>query len=326
MSDHAARLFAGAGGRSTILALTALPCLFACSAKAEAAAPRYDSSFWRAWGDGQAEIDGYALTRDRYGERRSGTAVAIFVTEPWSTTDHVKADEPSKRGDVIQALKLNLVEAFQTGVYDYRLMTSAWTALEPAGGRPAGAAAKVSFSSQEWCGTTYSELIFDARGAHELVRSYFDKESGSRSLSGPTPGTPVLVEDLLLVWARGLASPLVPPGGAMEVSFLPSQARARLLHKPSAWTNARLTRERERVIVDVPAGRFTAERVAIETEGRRVELFVEVEPPRRVVRLASSDGTVLELTGTVRTPYWQKNHEGDEALLAQIGLRPPRAR
>ena len=38
--------------------------------------------------------------------------------------------------DVIQVLKLNTVEDFQTGIYDYNLMTSSWTALQPAPGRP----------------------------------------------------------------------------------------------------------------------------------------------------------------------------------------------
>src|SRR5678816_2955439 len=53
-------------------------------------APAYDNAFWKAWGDGQAEIDGYVLERDRYGEKRRGTVVAIFVTEPWSLSQHVK--------------------------------------------------------------------------------------------------------------------------------------------------------------------------------------------------------------------------------------------
>ncbi len=34
--------------------------------------------------DGKAELDGYRLKVSRYGEQREGTAVMIFVTEPFS--------------------------------------------------------------------------------------------------------------------------------------------------------------------------------------------------------------------------------------------------
>lgn len=51
-----------------------------------------DRTFWSHWGDGQAEISAYELTYPRYGALRSGVAVAIFVTEPFSYEARVKAD------------------------------------------------------------------------------------------------------------------------------------------------------------------------------------------------------------------------------------------
>ena len=36
--------------------------------------------FWKHWGDGQAELNGYRLKQPRYGVVRDGTAVMIFVT------------------------------------------------------------------------------------------------------------------------------------------------------------------------------------------------------------------------------------------------------
>jgi hypothetical protein len=301
----------------------------ACASRAAEApvSPRFDSAFWRAWGDGQAEIDGYTLHRSRYNEPRTGTVVAIFVTEPWAIREHVKADDGKHdKGDVTQVLKLNLVEDFQTGIYDYNLMTSAWTAVMPAGPRRAGLPTKIAFSAQEWCGTTYAEAIFDDDGGRpalkEIVHSYFDGESASRTLDDKS-GEGGLVEDLLLVWARGLASPLVGAGQSVDVPFLPSLSRARLLHKPSTWTTAKLTRAPGAVDVRVPAGTFSTERVMVEGDGRTIEIFVEVAAPRRVVKLVSTDGTTLELAGSLRTPYWQKNHNGDEKLLEQLGLRAP---
>lgn len=296
-------------------------------------APAFDSAFWSTWGDGQAELAGYRLRRSRYGEQRTGSAVLVFVTEPWSVSAHVKDEGSRHIGDVIQVLKLNTIETFQTGIYDYHLMTTSWTALMPAPGRPPGSSTKLAFSAQEWCGATWADVTFgvgdDARGAHEVVRSYFAGESGMRALDNPAArGHASLVEDALLVWARGLASPVVPRGASVEVAFLPALARARLLHTPLAWTRARLGRDATTSVVTVPAGAFEVERASVtvapaaggnEKLARSIEVFVEAKAPRRIVKVATSDGTVLELTGSLRTPYWQKNHEGDEALLKALG-------
>ena len=48
-----------------------------------------EPSFGSYWHDGKAELDGYRLTVQRYGHVRSGRAVAIYVTEPFSRSKHV---------------------------------------------------------------------------------------------------------------------------------------------------------------------------------------------------------------------------------------------
>ena len=48
--------------------------------------------FWDHWGDGQAEIAGYALTQPRYGQLRNGRAVHISVTEDFTRKTRVKSD------------------------------------------------------------------------------------------------------------------------------------------------------------------------------------------------------------------------------------------
>ncbi len=69
--------------------LAALLCLSGLEVGAAADA----DEFWSHWGDGKAELDGYALTQPRYGELREGTAVLIFVTEDFSDSlTRVKAD------------------------------------------------------------------------------------------------------------------------------------------------------------------------------------------------------------------------------------------
>ena len=77
------------------------------------------------WQDGRAELDGYRYTVTRYGHVRSGTAVMIYVTEPFSESRRVKVDHGTPgTGDVVEALKLNFVRDFQTGIYDYHTIVS----------------------------------------------------------------------------------------------------------------------------------------------------------------------------------------------------------
>jgi len=118
-------------------------------------APDYGEAFWSHWGDGQAEIATYDLTMPRYGEARAGSAVAIFVTEPFSAETRVKAGGSVGKADRFQAIKLNLVKDFATGIYDYNTMLSAFVAVESSAGMIAGQPAKLSYSSQEWCGHVY---------------------------------------------------------------------------------------------------------------------------------------------------------------------------
>jgi len=101
-------------------------------------APRYaptggvvvNAEFWKTWGDGQAELAGYDLTYPRYGQLRKGVAVTIFVSETFSNQLRVKADEGKHpASDRFPVMKLNLVQDFQTGIYDYNNMTSVFTAL-----------------------------------------------------------------------------------------------------------------------------------------------------------------------------------------------------
>src|SRR5262245_11906874 len=88
-------------------------------APAPAAAPRdlvFGDEFWKHWGDNRAELSGYELVFPRYGTLRKGTAVAIFVTETFSSSLRVKSD-PGKHpaSDEFPVMKLNLVEDFSTG-------------------------------------------------------------------------------------------------------------------------------------------------------------------------------------------------------------------
>ena len=111
------------------------PCAKPCprsSSSVPRRCPPTAQDFWAHWGDGKAELNGYALKQPRYGAVRTGTAVLIFVTEDFSDSLRVKAD-PGKHpaSDVYPVLKLNAVRDFQTGIYDYNVMTSTFLRVAP---------------------------------------------------------------------------------------------------------------------------------------------------------------------------------------------------
>ena len=271
--------------------------------------------FWAHWGDGKAELNGYALEQPRYGSLRSGTAVMVFVTEDFSGALRVKA-EPGRHpaGDVFPVLKLNAVRDFATGIYDYNVMTS--TFVRVAAGWPV---AKVSFSSQEWCGHVFHQLVPRGGRLGGVFHSYFDGEAdGSEDLELPKDG---VFEDALPVLLRGWNDALLKPGEQRSVPFLPSLLWVRLNHRPLAWTTARISRSATTRSRSVPAGRFEVSSYSVETsDGRTLGFEVETAPPYRLVRQTGPDGEELVLRGSTRLPYWQLNGPGGEKYLRQLGL------
>src|SRR5262245_50861079 len=213
------RRFSAALLGAAVLAIALVFARAARSAPPSATEPSFGDSFWKRWGDGKGELSSYDLTFPRYGELRKGTAVTVFVTETFSNSLRVKSD-PGKhpKSDEYPVMKLNLVEDFSTGIYDYNLLTSAFVALTPVNGRPSGSPTKVSFSSQEWCGNAFAQLLFDASSARLSLHSYFDGEADqSRVIAAPPDA---LAGDALLLWARGFTWPLVQPGERREVPLV----------------------------------------------------------------------------------------------------------
>ncbi len=299
--------------------------------------------FWGHWGDGKAELSGYALRYPRYGKVRTGTAVTIFVNEEFAESVRVKNEDSSRpASEIYPVMKLNWIQDFPTGIYDYSLMTSAFATLAPHGGRPAGTTTKVSFSSQEWCGHVYAQLLFNDRGANLTSHSYFDGEADqSLTLPHPDGGLP---EDSVLLWARGFAGPSLEPGGSTSVPVLRSLERSRLLHIGLGWQTATASRSKESRTLEVPAGTFAVDTYTLAIPAGRAKKSyplgrgevdvaastwtIEVESawPHRVIRWGRDDGLEAVLVGSDRLPYWSMNGPGFESALEKIGLeaRPPR--
>lgn len=316
------------GLRLSMLVAVMSSLVIVSSARAEGtpAEPAFDSRFNQFWSDNKAELAGYELTTPRYGQPRKGVAITIFVTETFSNSARVKADpgrHPSS--DEFPVLKLNLVEDFPTGIYDYNLMTSVFVALKPVNNLPAGSPTKISFSAQEWCGHAYHQLLIDEKQIRSDRHSYFDGEADANETLKNEPDA--LYEDAILLWARGLSGPFMAPGQTREVDLLRSVKLVRLRHVPMTWEKAKLTRKAEGEKITVPTGTFDAEIRTVEVEGGRSwTIYVEHAHPHRILKWTCSDGESAELLGSQRVTYWQMNREGLQSALAKLGLNPRAAR
>ncbi len=315
-------MFRHAPHGAAVAMLIAVLFIPALGSGAGASEPTFESH----WQDGRAELAGYRYRVTRYGEARTGQAVMITVTEPFSESKRVKSDNPAKHGaDTFEALKLNLVRDFQTGIYDYNTMTSVFVrSLD-------FSLSKISFSSAEWCGHVYEELLVDRNAVRQTLRSYFEGESGDRTLPWQASG---ISEDQLFILLRGLRGEFLRPGEKKTLPLLPSSIVRRLAHRPLAWVSVTVERAAKPERVKVPAGTFAADLYLVKTTDSRVGAFwVERAYPHRIVRWSWSTTVAgkgraneatesAELAGSARLPYWELHAEGQETYLKSLGLSP----
>jgi hypothetical protein len=291
----------------------------ACGGSKQLAAPEGPRSvpaegFWQHWGDGNAELSGYQLSQPRYGEMRTGEAILITVTEEFTRAGRVKTN--GGHFDEFGVLKLNEVRHWQTGIYDYNVMTSTFLPLD--GSLRRGLPTKVSFSSQEWCGHIWEQLRIDDSAAGRTQHSYFDGEADHYE-SLPIPEGGYFADSMPLV-TRGLVGDILQPGESTEVPWMRSTLNRRLLHEPTLWGRATLSRGKTPQKITVPAGDFEVEKWTAKDTKTETSWFIETDAPRRLIAWEVSDGERGELTGSLRAKYWNQNAPGDEALRAKLGL------
>lgn len=331
------------GAAAGALALLVLRSSAGCAEPAATVAVPAAPSFWGHWGDGRAEVSGYRLKMPRYGQERAGSLVLIYVTEDLSDRLRVKADpgrHPSS--DVYPVMKLNAIRKFQTGIYDYSVMTSVFSRVDFAANERPFPLRKLSLSSQEWCGHVYHQVVppvappavpqpGSASGWLSTSHSYFDGEADEQRLL-PLPPSPVVAvaEDELPILLRSYAErrDFLAAGESRKVALLPSLVRARLLHMPLAFTEAVLTRQRAPQVEKTPAGDFSVVVYTVTVSGGggkggdAATFHFEAAPPHRLIHYRWDSGEEASLLGSVRLPYWQLHDNGHEALLRQLGLAP----
>ena len=169
--------------RFTILCLGLLACIscnseknnkteLAVVTKQEKSTTTNNNEFNDYWYTGKAELNSYELKQARYNEIRDGEVVLIFVTEPFSLSKQVKLDRPDNAGkDKVTVMKLNQVRKFNTGIYDYSIVTSTFTPVDT---QNHPLTLKSTTSIQEWCGQTFTQLNLDHKKYNFQQFTYFE--------------------------------------------------------------------------------------------------------------------------------------------------------
>ena len=263
-------------------------------------------AFKKYWYAGEAEITSYRLEQARYGELREGTAVLIFVTEPFLPEVQVKADQSSS--DNVSVLKLNATKKYLTGIYPYSIMSSTFYPVNDH-----QHALKTSFSAQEWCGHVYSQI--NNRDQFELTsHSYFEGEA-DQSLTLPK----TILENEL--WNKIRINPQGLPTGTIEV--IPSLEYIRLAHKQAKAYSAIGELSEENGITTYTLNYPSLERtltINFSTEFPHSieswsETFKSGFGPK--AQMLTSKATKMK---QLKSPYWRQNSNKYTVLRDTLGL------
>lgn len=281
------------------------------SAREKVSFPASNSSqqFNDYWYQGAAEVITYQLSQARYGELREGKAVHVFVTEPFNGEKQVKSDSQSPQN--INAFKMNLTRKFNTGIYPYSVMTSAFNVVNT---EDPSAQIKVTNSSQEWCGHTWSQLNRSEKGFDYQLFSYFESESDVAHSFNT-----FLSEDGL--WNQLRMNPSALPTGKMELIPALHFLRFRHIQAKSYAATGDLIKGDSSWTYSISYADFQ----------RTLNIHFEPTFPYHILSweeiYPSGFSANAELMTTSATaihnemlPYWQLNSVADSTYRTQIGL------
>lgn len=305
--EHAIAATTCAGGMLSVLSL------FVIVGLASAASP----AFYQAWSDGRGEVNVYRLVEERYGDPRDGHAVLIYVAEELNADTYVKVESdrtpPEKRMFV---LKLNSLKKFPTGLYDYATMTTVFSVPESHLGFPPFQAARVTHTTQEWCGQVWQRLDLRRDGWHIDLRSYFEREADQSTVL-PAEGTDL--EDNLWIKIRELDAPWLVPGESRSLKLVPSTWELRKTHQPASVVPV-VIQKRDREPIDTALGKLEAYVWTWSVGARSVTAWVEVEGAHRLLAWTDSNGGHAEIVESNRVTYWEKNDDEDFTIRRDFRL------
>ena len=277
------------------------------TAETKAVAPFITSQeFNEYWYAGKAEISSYDFTINRYDEIRKGDGVFVFVTEDLSKAKQVKLDDAGSAGaDRVPVLKLNALQKFQTGIYDYSLMSSLFTPID-INNYPNSL--KETTTVQDWCGHVFTQLNLKGNQYHVKAFSYFETEGDKES---DTEGGALLEDD---VFTRLRISPTSLPS---KVKMIPNLTYTRLRHKPIITQNATIE------IKEGDTGKKICT-VNYPDIKRRLEVTFEASFPHKILKYVEYDSDKImseaTLKKTIMSDYWAKHDIKSDPLRKELGL------
>jgi hypothetical protein len=267
------------------------------------------------WTQGKAEINVYELSQNRYKENHPGHAISIFVTEDFLTDKQVK-NERYKNPNSTWILKNIQLRKFTTGIYDYSMFTSVFTPIDRT---KFPKSLKVTGTSQEWCGTIFTQLNYRNNKYQYQLRSYFEKE-------GDQNGTlqDGILEDELFTVLR--MNPAFLPKGNFKL--IPGTMYSQLKHSQLTPVNARAMISAYNKD-DLPGGNLQEYKVEIPSQNRTLRIVYENVAPYKIV--AWFDTYPSAFDGKLRTTkavlkkqkmlaYWGQNSLQDAKLRKELGL------
>ena len=272
--------------------------------------------FYSHWGDGRAEISSYNVNQSHYGESREGYGVLIFVTEDLNTNTMVKVESPIPSEDLVYVLKLNNVLKFKTGIYDYSIMTSVFSTVEPRLGETPFELQKLSFSSQEWCGHVFEDVYPSVGDIRGNLHSYFEHE-GTQKWEIERPHN-FESEDHLLIRIRELKGEWLKLGDSVELNLLPSLWKFRVRHEGRKLFNATVTK-RALEQIEVSGEMKQAVQWHWKSDHGETLVWVEQAAPHRILGW-DDQGSSAKIIKTIRVPYWQLNTNVHESFREQLGI------
>ena len=296
----------------SLIAFFCLALLSGCSPAKVEFSTNLPEAFKDYWYQGQAELSSYQLEQGRYGAIHQGKAVLIFVTEDFSRKKQVKLDNPQAAGnDAVKVMKLNYVKKFNTGIYPYSMMKSVFTPVEQA---QYPHSLKVTTSSQEWCGHTFTQYNLDGNIYDVLSRSYFESE-GDREFSLNA----ALLEDE--VWNIIRLNPNALPTG--EVDIIPDTFYQRLGHKEGKVAKATASIE--------SSGETKTYTLAYPEYERTISIEFHAEFPHKIMgweetypsgfgESAQKLTTKATLDETIKLDYWTHNSPADSVWREKLNL------
>ncbi|RDV14944.1 hypothetical protein DXT99_11690 [Pontibacter diazotrophicus] len=275
-------------------------------------------AFGDYWYQGKAELNSYDLEQYRYGEKRTGEAVLIFVTEDFSKAKQVKLDNPQENEqDAQKVLKLNMTKNFITGIYPYSMMLSSFTPVYDK-----VPAVKVAASVQEWCGQTYTQMNRQAGGYNVELRSYFERE-GDQQLT-----VDARAEDE--IWNLIRLNPKEVPTGKLKL--IPGLLDQRLTHIPLEAQDATITIQPAQAgVADFEAGKLSVCTVTYESYPRVLRIYFSSAFPYEIAgweEVRKLDDGQEEVSSATRKAvmlqdYWTKNGNEFQPLRRDLNLTNP---